>query len=130
MKIKIIQIIDFPRVYEKIKKYTLPIKIAYCFSKLNAEIEKNLDFYQESTLKIVEKYGDRDESNSLIPGDGGRGVKIKQDKIEDCQKEINELLSFEVDINCEAISLEALEAIENFSLTVEDMQILMPFICV
>lgn len=130
MKIKIEKILQFPTVYEKIKCYRLPIKMAYNFSKINNEVINALNFYKEQYTLIAEKYGEKDESGALIPGEGGRGIKIKPECLDECQNALTELFELEVDLNCELLSLSDLEIIENFTLTANDAEILMPFICV
>ena len=129
MKIKIEKILEFPTVYEKIKRYQLPIRLAYTFSKINNEINNALDFYKEQYTLIAEKYGERDSSGALIPGEDGRGIKIKPECLIECQTTLRELFMLEVDLNCEPLNLNDLEVIENFTLTANDAEILMPFIC-
>lgn len=112
MKIKIFQIRQFMNIYEKIKNTTLPIKIGYKLAKIAAKCQEEMDIYQSQLNKIIQEYGARDENNQLIPTEGGDGIKIKEDKIQECQEKLNELSTLEVEINEDPISIEALDNLE------------------
>lgn len=112
MKVKIFQIKQFMDIYEKIKDTTLPIKVGYKLAKIAAECQKEMDIYQFQLNKIIQEYGARDENNQLIQTDNGNGIKIKEDKIQECQDKLNELSTLEVEINETPISIESLDNLE------------------
>lgn len=109
MKVKIFQIKQFMDIYEKIKDTTLPIKVGYKLAKIAAECQKEMDIYQSQLNKIIQEYGARDENDQLIQTDNGTGIKIKEDKIQECQDKLNELSTLEVEINETPISIESLD---------------------
>ena len=53
----------------------------------------------------------RDEAGKIAQTNDGN-IILQQNKIEDCNNEWNELLSAEVEINADKISIEDLEKIE------------------
>lgn len=112
MKVKIFQIKQFMDIYEKIKDTTLPIKVGYKLAKIAAECQKEMDIYQSQLNKIIQEYGARDENDQLIQTDNGTGIKIKEDKIQECQDKLNELSTLEVEINETPISIELLDNLE------------------
>lgn len=125
MKIKMYQILEFENFYNKIKDVKMPIKTAYKFSKLLREIDNEKLFYQTKLQSIIDTYGERDNDGKFILTQDGNGVQIKKAELEKCQKEIIELSNLEAEINGIEISIEELE---NFDLTIQDINILMPFI--
>jgi len=125
MKVKIYQIKNFNDIYEKIKNTTLPIKVGYSLAKLAACAQKEMDIYQSQLNKIIQEYGARDENDQLMQTEDGTGVKIQEDKIQECQEKLNELLTLEVEIDIKPISLNALENIE---LSLNEITSLSPFL--
>ena len=71
-----------------------------------------MDIYQSQLNKIILEYGARDENGQLIQTENGDGIKIKEDKIQECQEKLNELSTLEIEINESPISIEALENLE------------------
>lgn len=112
MKLRFFEIKNFIDTYEKIKNTTLPIKVGYKLAKLAALCQKEMEIYQSQLNKIILEYGARDENDQLIQTDNGNGVKIKEDKIQECQEKLNELSTLEIEINESPISIEALENLE------------------
>ena len=112
MKLRFFEIKNFIGTYEKIKNTTLPIKVGYKLAKLAALCQKEMDIYQSQLNKIIQEYGARDENGQLIQTENGDGIKIKDDKIQECQEKLNELSTLEIEINESPISIEALENLE------------------
>lgn len=112
MKLKFFEIKRFVDIYEKIKNTTLPIKVGYKLAKLAVQCQKEMDIYQSQLNKIIQEYGARDENGQLIQTENGDGIKIKEDKIQECQEKLNELSTLEIEINESPISIEALENVE------------------
>ena len=125
MKIKMYEILEFENIYNKLIDKNMPIKIAYKFSKLNREIENEKSFYHSKLQSIIEIYGEKDEAGNFILTQDKTGIQIKKENLNECQKAIAELSNFEIDINGIKINIEELE---NFDLTLREMNILAPFI--
>lgn len=125
MKIKMYQILEFENTYNKLKNEKMSIKTAYKFSKLAREIENERFFYQTKLQSIIETYGEKDDEGNFVLTEDKNGVQIKKGEIEKCQREVAELSNLDIEINGVEISIEELE---NFELTLQDMEILVPFI--
>ena len=125
MKIKMYQILEFENIYNKLKDEKMSVKTAYKFSKLTREIENERFFYQTKLQSIIETYGEKDDEGNFVLTEDKNGVQIKKGEIEKCQREVAELTNLDVEINGIEISIEELE---NFKLTLQDMEILVPFI--
>lgn len=125
MKIKLVEILNFQSFYETIKNKKLPIKTAYKFTKFFNKVDEEIVFYQTKIREISEAYGERDEKGDLVFLEDGRGVKVQESKIAECQKEIQDLTTLEVEIDDISFSTSELEGLE---LTVEELYPVMSFI--
>ncbi|MBQ4060589.1 MAG: hypothetical protein IJD46_01055 [Bacilli bacterium] len=125
MIVKMYQVLEFENFYNKIKDIKMPIKLAYKFSKLMREIDNERFFYQNKLQSIIEAYGEKDNDGNFVLTQDKSGVQIKKEDLEKCQKEVMELSNLDVEINGIEISINELE---NFELTLQDMNILMGFI--
>lgn len=112
--------------YTEIKDQTLSIRTAYKFTKLFNQVDTELEFYQEQIQQISQEFGELDEEGSLIPMDDGQSIKIKPDKIIECNEKVSELLNLEVNIDDCTFTLNELEGV---SLSVSQMQAISKFIC-
>ena len=101
MKIQNAILITYMNILGLYADKKLPQKICYAITKNILLIENELAAYQKSLSKIIEKYNDyieKDENDEtiLLP----IGVPQVDDKHKDDYiREINELLSIEVDVN-------------------------------
>ena len=125
MVVKMYQILDFENLYNKLKDIKMSVKTAYKFSKLIREIDNEKIFYKTKLQSIIDTYGEKDNEGNFVLTQDKTGVQIKKAELENCQKEIIELSNLEIEIKGIEISIEE---IENFDLTLLDMNILMPFI--
>lgn len=125
MNIKLVEILKFENFYSKIKEKKLPIKTTYKLTKFFNKVDEEIKFFQTRIKEICETYGERDENNNFIPLEGGAGIKVKEDKIEECQNEIYDLSNLEVEIPAISISLEELEGLE---LSIEELYPILSFI--
>ena len=71
------QLIDFPSFYTKVKSQKLPFKISYKIALLSQEVQKHIDFYQESFRNLLQEYGKKDENGNVMPTEDGQGVLLK-----------------------------------------------------
>lgn len=126
MKIKIYEIQQFNSIYDKIKNITLPIKLGYRLAKLAAQCQKEIEIYQSQLQKLIQEYGARDEKGELIPTEDGTGIKIKEDKIQECQEKIIELTNLDVELNGDLIPISLFE--NDTKLSVDEIRILSPFL--
>ncbi len=76
----------------------LPVKVSYAIAKNITKIEKELDIYNKERQKLLDKYCIKDdEGKNLI--DENNQLKIADEHLEDWNKDINELLDIEIDID-------------------------------
>lgn len=117
--------LDIQGLMLRLKNEKIPLKTAYKFNKLLNVLEKELSFYQEKINEIISEYSQKDEDGNPILSEDKTSVQIIKDKIEECQKKMEELSNIEFEIN--DISF-ALDELENIDLTVLEVRSLMPLI--
>lgn len=81
-------------------EYKLPQKIGYAITKNMMAIQKEYSVYEKQMKKIFENFKEytlKDDDGNLLFEENGL-PKIEQDHLSDFIKEMNELLSIEVDI--------------------------------
>ena len=125
MTIKITKALDLEALKSQINKQKAPIKVAYKFSKLFSQLEESTNFYREKLQEIIDTYAERDENGEMVPATDGAGVQIQKDRIPECQKELNELTGLEIEA---PDILFTLDELEGFDLSIEQFDLLLPFI--
>ena len=117
------QIINFLNIYPQIKNKKTNIQTIYKLNKIFEFCEKESKFYFNKLNDIFNKYGEKDKEGNLIKTESG--ISIKKEKIQECEKEIQELLNIEVtfdnnlkinlnDLNDFEMDIETFQKIKNF----------------
>lgn len=106
---KIIDALEFLRIYPKISSQTLPIKLAYKLNKLNCKIKNDGAFYEESLEKILQEYAEIDEKGNFIQNEAGDGIVIKEGLVNECHQKIKELQELSLETSDIFFTIEELE---------------------
>lgn len=125
MDLTMAQGLELQELLNRIKNEKISIKTAYKFNKIIDILEKELNFYNKQLSKIIDKYALKDEKGQPVLSKDKTSVQIKEDKIEDCQREMNELSTITFNVNDISFTLEELE---NINLTILETRVLMPLI--
>lgn len=88
-------------------KQGLPKKISYAIAKNISKIENELKIYNSERQKLIDEYALKDEHGNA-QSDEHNNLKIIDEHIKDWNKEINELLDLEVDVDIHKFSIEDL----------------------
>ncbi len=120
------ELLSFRMFYEEVKDESLPIRTAYKFTKLFNKIDEELNFYQEQIQKLSQEYGEVDKDGNLIPLEDGMSIKIKPNKIVECQQKVDELLNLEVEVGDFSFTMDELDGL---SLSIANMRAISKFIC-
>lgn len=126
MTLKIHEVLALQKLYNKLSKQELPIRLNYKLTKLYKNIESDFEFYRTRMTEIINIYGLKDDNGQFILTDNGAEVKIQPDKVNECQYKINELMNLETS-ELPILKLK-LDELDNISLTMQEMAILEPFI--
>ena len=101
------RVVNTINALSKLNNAQLPIKVAYAISKNVNKIESELKVYNTEKAKLVNKYGEKDKEGKLKVGENGN-VSLKEEHIEDYNRDIKELLSIENDMDIHLIKLDDL----------------------
>ena len=101
------RIVNTINALSKLNNAQLPINVAYAISKNVNKIESELKVYNTEKAKLVNKYGEKDKEGKLKVGENGN-VSLKEEHIEDYNRDIKELLSIENEMDIHMIKLDDL----------------------
>lgn len=90
-----------------------PFKGAMTFkiARLIRELDKETALFEESRTKLAEEYGVRNENGELDVSEEGT-IKLQEDRINECNEELTNLLLTDVEINADALPASAFDEIE------------------
>lgn len=123
---KIAKILAFEQVYPKLKNLPLNVKTSFILSKIHQLALLDIEIYKNSLSNIINKYGKKDENGNLKISENDNFIPIEENKIKECQKEIEELENIEV--NNYDIYKISIEDLINIELTPEDLDNLTAFL--
>ena len=103
----------------------LPIKVSYKFTRFFNELEAETKFFNDTLQKLIEEYGKKDEDGNYIYTDDKQGIKIQDDKFQECMDKIEELNKLEV--NLDYIPEFALDELEPLNLEMKYINLLLPY---
>ena len=125
MKLKMYEIIDLPTILGKLKGQKLPFKTAYKIVLFTQEVQKHVDFYQETFRNLLNEYGKKDEQGNLMPTGDGQGILLVEETMSEAYQKLGELRDLEVELPDTKFSVDNFDGIE---ISPEEMMIIMPFI--
>lgn len=116
MNMKMVNIVNAQPALEKIASVDLPLKLLYSLKKLMEKLEREMQFFNEERDKLILKYGEQEEDGMFrIPGD----------KVEDFQREANELADIDVEWD---VALIVLPLLDGLALSYNELKTLEGFI--
>ena len=101
---RIVNTID---VLGELNNAKLPVKVAYAITKNINKINSELKAYNKEKAKLIDKYGEKDKEGKLKVDKKGN-IPLKEEHIEDWNRDIKELLSIENEIDIHMINLDEL----------------------
>lgn len=101
---RIVNTID---VLGELNNAKLPVKVAYAITKNINKINSELKAYNEEKAKLIDKYGEKDKEGKLKVDKKGN-IPLKEEHIEEWNRDIAELLSIENEIDIHMINLDDL----------------------
>lgn len=104
-------ILNNVQIFREISTMTLPIKTAFRVARLIRELDKESATFDESRRIIIEKYAERDENGEMKQTEEGN-IILQQDRIMECNNELNDLLNTEIEINADKLNLDEMGDIE------------------
>lgn len=124
IKVKMYNVMAAKDIFMRILSSNFTGRQAFVLSRALKEIDKEIVDFNKAKDFILLKYAEKDEHNYTVMNDKNT-VKIAEDKYNDVNNELQELLYTEIEINMEPIPLEWLD---NLQFTPKEMIDLEPFI--
>lgn len=125
MKVTMEQLVDFKNNSDFFANVSLPLKGAYKLNKIKKAVNKEAEFYGEKFQEILDKYAKKDTEGNLVFSEDGAQIMIQEDKIDECNKALEDLQKLEVEIDNYGLTIEDLS--EGVECTSEELEALMPF---
>ena len=101
------RIVNTINVLGELNNAKLPVKVAYAITKNINKINSELKAYNEEKTKLIDKYAEKDKEGKLKADEYGN-VTLKEEYIQDWNRDIAELLSIENEIDIHMINLDDL----------------------
>ena len=124
--VKINDLLNSTEALQKLSKTDLKAKLAWQISKLLKAADKEIQEFNESRMKLIQKYGEKDESNELVTDENGN-CKIVAGSIEEFSDELNELINSDVEINANKIRINDLDSINFTPVEMNALEIFIDF---
>ena len=100
------QIIAFRNAGDIFNGANLPLKVAYKLNKIKKAVEENGEFYINKFQEIVDSYAKKDADGQLVFSEDGGQIMIQDDKIEECNKALEELQQLTVEIDNSVVTIK------------------------
>lgn len=110
IKVTINEILNVIPILQELINKPFKGNITFKIARLIRELEKENFLFEESRLKLANKYGMKNQKGELNISEGV--IKLQEDKIEECNEELINLLLTEVEINAEPLPIEVFNDIE------------------
>lgn len=121
---KISDTFGFGNFYRKVRETDTSFQLAYKLAKLAKKVEEEQQFYYNSLGSLVRQYGELDEQGNPIPTEDGKGYKIRQEVMDECNKKLEELLNLEI----EMAPLLTTQDLDGLQISPELVNTILPFI--
>lgn len=111
IEVQVKDIVNSAEIFSTLSQKKLNMRMAYQLAKIIKEVQKEFELFQETRMKLINEYAERDEDGQLKV-DENNNFTIPKEKIQDFQKELNELLETQVELQINKINLDELENVE------------------
>jgi len=117
IKIKLNDVVNTTETFNKIMQQSFKGSLAFKIARLARELEKEMQTFNSERMKIIRKYGKKDENGELIVNNDGN-IEFENDKINEINSEFNSLLETELEINADKLPMDS---IDEFELTPQEV---------
>lgn len=109
--IKINDLVNCTDALRALSEKDMKAKLAYSTAKLLKVADTEMSGFNDARMKLIEKYGNKDENGNLIKDDKDN-VKIDNENIAEFSEELNDLLDTQVELNANKLKLSMLETLD------------------
>lgn len=111
IKITVEELLNIAPILRDLSNKPFKGSITFKIARLMRELDREISLFEEARKSVIEKYGVKGEDGSLIFFENN-SIQIQEDKLQECNEEMKNLLITEIEINAEKISIEAFDDIE------------------
>ena len=108
MKLSNRRIVEETQIISKVSQKELPVKVSYAIAKNIGKIQSELKVYNAQKEKLIEKYAEKDEQGKVKVSEQNQ-LTIIPENIDSWNKDLNELLDIENEIDIHKFSFSLLE---------------------
>lgn len=105
------QLVNSTEGLRGLSQKTLKARPAYAVAKILKAAEAEITSFNETRMNLIRKYGEKNENNELKSDDNGN-VRIPPEVLDDFNKELQELLGTEIEINANKIRIDDIGDVE------------------
>lgn len=95
---KIYELIKIREELVSLSKNNLKLRSSFNIAKFLSLTEKDAQFFQDKVVELIQKYGARDTSGQFILENNGSSVQIQQKYLDECQRGLNEINNYEIEV--------------------------------
>ncbi len=117
IKVNLNDVVNSTQTFNKLMQQPFKGSLAFKIARLARELEKEMQTFNNERMKIIRKYGKKDENGELIIDENGN-VNFDTDKINELNNEFNSLLETELEINADKLPMDS---IDEFELTPQEV---------
>jgi len=127
MKIKVTmqQVLEFKEVVGDFREKKLPLPGAYKLLKISNALDKDMEFYHEKFQNIIETFAKKDDDGNYVYSDDGSQIIIQEDKIDECNTALEELMGLEIEVDNLDLSIDNFG--QDAEYTLEELEKFTPF---
>lgn len=107
------------------EKLCLPIRTSYKLAKLFAAADKEVSFYKKKMQEIIMLFSVKDDKGNPVYAEDGSYVKVLPEKMPECQNEIHQLNTLEIEMPNITFILDDFGEV---NLSTESLRAILPFI--
>ncbi len=111
MTITLNELIEVSPIFQKLATQPFPGKTVFKIAKIMKAIDNEVACFETARKGVIERYGARKENGELDVTEDNQ-VKIQPDKIEDCNREMVELLTNEIELDVTPIPMSCFDEVE------------------
>lgn len=110
IKVDMLSILNASKVFSELAETNFSGAVAFKIARLIREMNKEIEDFDKQRANIAREYGAKDDNGELIIENNN--IRIDPERIEDCNKELEELFNTEVELNANKLRYTDIEGAE------------------
>lgn len=111
IKVSLSDVVNSSETFSKLMQQSFKGSLAFKIARLARELDKEMQTFNNEKMKIITKYGKKDENGQLAIDDNGN-VRFDQNQINELNEEFNSLMDTELEINADELPMDSIDEFE------------------